>query len=77
VLSQYVNAPKLYLDERGQSKIDDVARELWRRLEETMEDNPEARLKYQAMRLGDNFGDGPLTVDDMQKDLFQSGENPF
>jgi hypothetical protein len=41
------------------------------------EENPEACLKYQAIRLGDNFGDGPMTVDDTQRDLFQDGENLF
>jgi hypothetical protein len=46
-------------------------------LEETFEDNPEARLKYQAMRLGDSFGDGPVTVDDLQKNLFEKSEAPF
>jgi hypothetical protein len=41
------------------------------------DDNLEAGFNHQAMYLGDNFGDGPVTPDDIQKDLFQDRENPF
>jgi hypothetical protein len=43
MLMEYAQHPKCYLDERGKHKIDDVGRELWRRLEETFEDNPDSR----------------------------------
>jgi len=46
-------------------------------LEDTFENNPEARLNLQAMRLGDNVGDGAVTADDMQRDLFQDAESTF
>jgi hypothetical protein len=52
-------------------------RELWRHLEETFEDNSEARLKYQAMCPGDNTGDGPASPKDLQEDLFNRSENSF
>lgn len=77
MLLEYAIAPKLYLDERGKVKIDDVGRALWRRLEATFDENWELRLQYQAMRLGDNFADGPVTADDLQNDLFAASEVPF
>jgi hypothetical protein len=77
VLAEYAKAPKLYLDDRGKAKIDQVASELWRRLREALEENQEARLKYQASCLSDNWGDRPLTAADMQDDLFDSPDNPF
>lgn len=77
VLSRYAENPKLYLDDLGKAKIDQVASDLWRELREALEENQEARLKYQAACLSDNFGDRPLTAADMQDDLFDSPDNPF
>jgi hypothetical protein len=48
VLARYAENPKLYLDDAGKAKIDQVASELWRHLRESLEENQEARLKYQA-----------------------------
>lgn len=77
VLAGYAEQPKLYLDDRGKAKIDQVACELWRRLREALEENQEARLKYQLNYLSDHWGDRPLTAADMQDDLFDSPDNPF
>jgi hypothetical protein len=77
VLAGYAENPKRYLDDRGKAKIDQVASELWRLFREALEENQEARLKYQASYLSDNFGDHPLTAADMQDDLFESPDNPF
>jgi hypothetical protein len=71
VLMAYAKQPKAHLDERDKTKIDDAARELWRRLEEVLEENPEARLKYQVQCTADNFGDGPATADGLQADLYR------
>ena len=76
-LAAYAENPKLYLDDKGKAKIDQVASELWRRLREALEESTEARLKYQAQCLSDNFGDRPLTPEDLQSDLFDSPDNPF
>ena len=76
-LAAYAENPKLYLDDKGKAKIDQVASELWRRLREALEESTEARLKYQAQCLSDNFGARPLTPADLQDDLFDSPDNPF
>ena len=77
VLKRYAEYPKEYLEEAGQRKIDDAARELWRMLEEGLEENSEALMKIRARRLGDNFGDGPATAEDRQDDLFADPLCPF
>ena len=77
VLARYAEEPKLYLDDAGKAKIDQVASELWRLFREALEENQEGRLKYQASYLSDNWGDRPLTAADMQDDLFDSPDNPF
>ena len=76
-LAAYAENPKLYLDDKGKARIDQVAAELWRMLREVLEESTEARLKYQAACLSDNFGDRPLTAADLQDDLFDSPDNPF
>lgn len=77
LLADFAERPGIYLDERGKKKMEDVSRELWRRLEETFEEDSEARLKHQAMVAGDNTGNGPVTPDDLQDDLFHTSKNPF
>jgi hypothetical protein len=78
VLAGYADKPELYLDERGKAKLGDVTRELWRRLNETIsEDDCEARLQRQAMRPGDNAGDGPASLDGLQRELLPDSEDPF
>ena len=77
VLARYAPEPKLYLDDRGKAKIDQVACTLWRKLREALEENQEGRLKYQLSCLSDNWGDRPLTAADLQDDLFDSPDNPF
>ena len=78
VLSAYARHPELCLDERGKAKLADVSRELWRRLQEVLaEDDTEERLARQAMRLGDNVGDGPATQEGLQEGLFCHSEDPF
>lgn len=44
---------------------------------ETFEDIPKVRLNHQALRLGDHAGDGPVIVDDAEKDLVSDIRNPF
>jgi hypothetical protein len=77
LLAGYALNPKVFLEEKGKTKIDDVAREMLDRLREALAENPEARLKYQVQCLSDNFGDKPLTAADLQDDLFDSPDNPF
>ena len=77
MLAEYARHPEMYLDERGMKKMADVSRELWRRLEESLEDNTEARLKLMAMRVGDNVGEGPASPDDLQEGLFRGSDEPF
>jgi hypothetical protein len=78
ILSRYAENPQLCLDERGKEKLTDVSRELWWRFDEAISENVfKARLEPRSMRLGDNFGDGPVTPDDLQDDLFRRSENPF
>lgn len=77
LLAEYARNPEMYLDKRGIKKMADVSRELWRRLEEILEDNMEARLKLMAMRVGDNVGDGSVSLDDLQDGLFPDSDDPF
>jgi len=78
VLADYAKNPEVYLDKRGKEKLADVSRELWRRLNEVLdEDDTEKRLQRQALRAGDNVGDGPASPDELQAVLFPSSENPF
>lgn len=77
VLARYAENPKLYLDDRGKAKIDQVASELWRHLRKALEENTEALLKYQVNCLSDNFGDGPALPEGLQDDLFQNPDEPF
>ncbi len=78
VLADYGEHPEKYLDERGKEKLRDASRELWRRLEETFEDDSEARLRHQVMMVpGDNTGDGPVTPDDLQSPMFHGSEDSF
>jgi hypothetical protein len=76
--ANYAEDPKIHLDKRGKEKMADVSRKLWWRFYETISKNVfEARLKHRAMRLGDNFGDGSATQDDVQDDLFRPENEPF
>jgi hypothetical protein len=76
-LRAYAQAPKLCLDEREQAKIGDVSREMWRRLEETFDENSDALLQLRSLCPGDNTGDGPATPDGLQSDLFDDPLIPF
>lgn len=77
VLADYSENLERFLDEQGKKKIADVSRELWRRLEEALEENTEALLKLMAMRVGDNVGDGPASLDALQEGLFRGSDAPF
>ena len=77
VLLAYAQAPKQFLDERGKNKIDDVARELWRRLEEALGENSEELVRLRSRCMSDNAGDGPALADEMQSDLFADPYIPF
>ena len=78
VLAGYAENPQLCLGKRGKEKLADVSRELWWRLQEvTLENDFEEQLKRRFMCLGDNFGDGSVTQDDVQGDLFRPENEPF
>jgi hypothetical protein len=77
VLNAYAESPKAYLDEREQTKIDDVARELWRRLSETLGENSDALIELRSLAPGDNTGDGPASPDGLQAGLFDDPYIPF
>ena len=77
VLKAYANDPKQHLDEREQAKIDDVARELVRRLEEALDENTEALMELRSRRVSESVGDGPADPDAMQSDLFADPYIPF
>jgi hypothetical protein len=76
-LQNDADAPKQCLDEKEQSKIDDVARELWRRLEDALGENSESLMALRSRRPGDNTGDGPATADGLQAGLFDDPYIPF
>lgn len=73
----YAENPEKYLDQWGKERLGHVSHTLWRKLKEILEENVEARLQHMVMCLSDNFGDGPVTVDDLQGDLLATSENPF
>jgi hypothetical protein len=75
-LLAYAAAPKQYLEAKDHPRVDAVASELLRRLEEVLADS-EKRLKLRAFSLGDNTGDGPATESDKQSDLFADPYIPF
>jgi hypothetical protein len=77
ILQVYASAPESYLDEQDRAKLAGVSRELWRRLEETFEENSEDLVLLRAQRLGDNAGDGPASKDGLQADLFADPYMPF
>jgi hypothetical protein len=77
VLAGYSEHPEIYLDERGKAKLGDVSREIWRRLEEILEESAELRLRRTTDSASDNFGDGPTLQDGSQKDLFDKPNEPF
>jgi len=76
-LTDYAERPELYLDDAGKKKLEDVARGLWRKLNDVLEDDSERESKYSALPLGDNFGDESATVDDFQDELFNDPNLPF
>ena len=67
----------MYLDEAGRKKLEDVARGLWRKLDESLDDDAERESKYASLPLGDNFGDEPAASDDFQDELFNDPNLPF
>jgi len=77
ILTDFAERPELYLDEAGQKKLEDVARGLWRKLDESLLGDPQRESKYGVLPLGDNFGDEPATVDDFQDELFNDPNLPF
>ena len=77
VLKAYALSPKDYLEEREKTKIDDVARELWRRLEYSLGENAESLVELRSRIAGDNSGDGPATADGLQSGLFDDPYIPF
>ena len=77
LLEEYQRIPEKFVDEAGRKRLADVSVELWRRLEETLEEDLEKRLLLQTMRPGDNVADGSLTPDDRQEELLAHSEDPF
>jgi hypothetical protein len=76
-LAEYGLRPEVFLDVRGRKRLADVSRELWQRLEETLEEDCEKRLQRQARCVGDNVGPRQLTPVDRQEELFCQSEDPF
>ena len=73
----YAAAPKNYLAVEHHPRVDAVASELWRRLEEILGESSEELLKRRSILLGDNTGDRPATDEDKQSDLFDDPYIPF
>jgi hypothetical protein len=76
VLPDYGERPEIYLDERGKTKLGDVSRGLWRRLEEVLEESVDLRLRRMAESASDGFVGGPvlpLPVD-LQIELIAASE---
>jgi hypothetical protein len=77
LLADYGERPEIYLDERGKARLADVSRELWRRLEEILEESVDLRLRRMAESASDNFGDGPALPVDLQAELISASDDPF
>jgi hypothetical protein len=76
-LRAYAAAPEEFLEGRDKAKIGHVTSELWRRLEEKLGENSDALVELRSRRVSDNFGDRPLTPEDLQADLLADPSIPF
>jgi hypothetical protein len=78
ILNEYAEIPYAYLDEAGKKQLVDVDAVLLEKFTDlAFDESAEMRWREAQPDEADNVDVGPVTVDDIQKDLFQDRENPF
>ena len=78
ILNDYAENPEAYLSPGEAKELAEVETALLRKFTDlAFDDDVEGRLERSSLCSGDNVGDGPVTVADLQGELLGGSEHPF